>query len=227
MPYGVSTMNVRGKIEYGIDTNDGPRSRKMETTRLVGFIESGKHVNSRLKNLGSIRTRRRYVKAFSMLLVLFAAATVVVSALALTEASQASISAKQPPSPHTIYGFSWASDGVTPMLGSIVTVTNTRTGEFTTWNDTHEGWDPLSNIYNIDLSEMPTAWVVGDLFNVTSVNGVNIGWNESVVTDNAFDQIDVTLDGTPIPEFPMLILPVGGIIALFAVVSLRRKGKEQ
>lgn len=225
-------MNVRGKIEYGIDTNDGPRSRKMETTRLVGSIESGKHVNSRLKNLGSIRTRRRYVKAFSMLLVLCAAAMVVVSALALTEASQATISIKDkqpPPTPHTIYGFSWAADGVTPMVGSIVVVTNTRTGEFTTWNETHEGWDPTSNIYSIDLSEMPTAWVVGDLINVTSTNGASIGWNESVVTDNpfGFDQIDVTLDGTPIPEFPMLILPVGGIIALFAVVSLRRKGKEQ
>lgn len=194
-------MNIRGRIEYG-----------------------------RLKNPGSVRTRRRYVKAFSMFLVLFAAATVVVSALSVTGASQTSISAKQvPPPPHTIFGYSWAADGVTPMLASIVTVTNTRTGEFTTWNDTHDGWDPLSNIYSIDLSEMPTAWAVGDLLNVTSVNGVNIGWNESVVTDSpsGYDQIDVTLDGAPIPEFPMLILPVGGMIALFAVVSLRRKGKKQ
>jgi hypothetical protein len=226
MPYRVSLMNISGKIEFGMDTNEGSRSRKMKTTRLVGSIESGKQANSRLKGLGSVRARRSYVKAVSVFFVLCAAATVVFSALALTEASQATV--RQPVPPHTIFGYSFAADGVTPLNGAIVTVTNMRTGEWTIWNETHDGWDPTSNIYSIDLSEMPTAWADGDLINATATKDFAIGWNEGLVTGSAaYDQIDVTLDGTVIPEFPMIILPVGGMIALFAVVSLRRKSKEQ
>jgi hypothetical protein len=230
MTHRVSDMNSSGKIEYGIDTNDGSRSRKMRMTRLVGPIESGKDVNSRLKDLGSACARRRYVKTVSMLLVLCAAAIVVVSALALTEASQTTISAKarQPGSPHTVYGYEFDADGVTPLNGCVVTITNTATGEFIIFNETHDGWDPSINIYSVDLSELLVhGWTVGDILNVTAVKGAATGWNESAITAAAFDRIDVTLNGTAIPEFPMVILPVGGMIALFAVVSLRRKGKEQ
>lgn len=165
----------------------------------------------------------------SMLLVVFAAAIVVFSALALTEASQTTLSTKDiPPTPHTILGFTYDDDGVTPINGAIVNITNTRTGETTQWNETRPSWDPDANVYSIDLSELPTAWILGDIINVTAWKDTEIGWNEGPITDNpfAYDQIDVNLNGTwvpPIPEFPMVILPVGGMLVLFAVVSLRRK----
>jgi len=225
-------MNGSGSIEYGIDTNGNPRSREIRMTRLTGSIESGKTGNSRLKNPGSTYAGRRYVKTVSMLIVMCAASMLVVSALALTEASQATLSAnaRQPGSPHTIFGYTYAADGVTPLNGCIVTITNMNTSESIVFNETHDGWDPAQNIYSVDGTEFVLhGWAVGDILNVTAVNGLSTGWNESAITDNPFgyDQIDVTLDGTVIPEFPMLILPVGGMIALFAVVSLRRKSKKQ
>ena len=88
------------------------------------------------------------------------------------------------------------------------------------------------NVYSVDLSELPSGWAFGDLINVTATKDIEIGWNEGYVTDNpdAYDFINVNLNGTwvpPIPEFPMVILPVGGMIVLFAAVSLGRKSEEQ
>ena len=222
-------MASSGKLEYGMDTSGSPSSRKLETTRLVGSIGCGTDVVPRSSRRGLARARRRYVKMVSMLLVVFAAAIVVFSALALTEASQTTLSTKDiPPTPHTILGFTYDDDGVTPINGAIVNITNTRTGETTQWNETRPSWDPDANVYSIDLSELPTAWILGDIINVTAWKDTEIGWNEGPITDNpfAYDQIDVNLNGTwvpPIPEFPMVILPVGGMLVLFAVVSLRRK----
>lgn len=218
-------MNYSGKIEHGIDTNGVSRSRKMRTTRLVGSIESGKDVNSRSKGLGSAYAGRRYVKTVSMLIVLCAAAILAVSALALTEASQTTISAnaRAPGPPHPIYGWTWDADGVTPLTSCDVTVTNLNTTEFiVTTSDSVEG------IYSIDMSEFQNGYEIGDILNVTAVKGAQTGWTEAPITDNpdGNDRIDVTLDQAVIPEFPLLILPVGGMIALFAVVSLRRKSKK-
>ena len=225
MPHRDSDMNVSGRIEYGIDTNGNPRSREIRMTRLTGSIESGKSGKPRLKNLGSAYAGRRYVKTVSMLLVFCAATMLVVSALALTEAANA----KQPGAPHTVFGYTFAADGVTALNGCIVTITNTRTAESMVFNETHAGWDPGTNIYSVDLTELDEhGWAFGDILNVTAVNGFDIGWNESAITDTpaGYDQIDVTLNGTVIPEFPMLLLPVGGMIALIAVVSFRRRSKK-
>jgi hypothetical protein len=52
-----------------------------------------------------------------------------------------------------------------------------------------------------------------------------IGWNESVTLPMGFVAIDVTLNGV-IPEFPMMVLPVVGLLAMFIVVSIRRRGKQ-
>jgi hypothetical protein len=230
MPYGDSDMNSIGKIEHGIDTNGDSRSRKMKTTRLVGSIESGKDVNSRLKGRGSARAGRRFVKTASMLLVVCAAAIFVVSAFALTEVSQKTASIKAPPgTAHTLIGYTYAADGVTGWNGCFVVVKNTATGESITYDNNHPDWDPSIPIYNIDAGLFTLGWNVGDLLNFTATNGVAIGYNESFITTNQPDITDITLNMTytPIPEFPMVILPVGGMIALFAVVSLRRKGKEQ
>ncbi len=221
MPQRDSDMNSRGKYEHGIDTNGGSRSRKMRMTRLVGPIESGKDVNSRLKSLGSAHARSGYVKTVSMLLVVCAAAIVVISAVALTEASQGT---KAPPgTPHPVFGYTFDSDGTTALPGCDVVIT-----DMTSMEQIITTSDPTLGIYSVDLSSLTLGWTVGDILNVTATKGTQIGWSEAPITDtpSGYDQIDVTLNGTAIPEFPMLILPVGGMIALFAVVSLKRKSKK-
>jgi hypothetical protein len=69
-----------------------------------------------------------------------------------------------------------------------------------------------------------------DTVNVTATLGTLIGWAEAQIPDPAgpYINIDVTLHegGAPIPEFPTVIVPVAGMLALFAVVSLRRRGEE-
>ena len=100
-----------------------------------------------------------------------------------------------PPIPHGIFGFTYAADGVTPINGCVVTITNTRTGEYIVFDDTHYGWDPNLNVYTVDLSELQSGWTIGDVLHVTAVKGTASGWAEAPVTDNSvgYDQIDVVL----------------------------------
>jgi hypothetical protein len=158
-----------------------------------------------------------------MLIVLCAAATLVVSALAVTEASQATISNKAPPTPHPLFGYTYDADGVTALPGCDVILTNLNTSEVILTTS-----DATLGIWSEDAANFPTPYEIGNIINVTATKGLQIGWAEAPLTDTpeGYDQIDVTLDGTGIPEFPMLILPIGGMIALFAVVSLKRKSKK-
>ncbi|MBU0685236.1 MAG: hypothetical protein KJ653_05240 [Candidatus Thermoplasmatota archaeon] len=225
-------MAFSGKFEYGMDTSGAPSSRKMKTPRLVGSIESGMDVISQSKRCGLARARRRYVKTVSVLLVVCAVAIVIVSAIALvplgkTTASQI-ISAKDraPGPPHTIFGYTYDIDGTTPLLGCDVLITVLATGEqYLTTSSSDEG------IYSIDMTVFILGYAWDDMLNVTAQKGAFAGWNESAVTDNVngYNQIDVTLDTLIIliPEFPMVIVPVAGMIALVAVVGLRRRGEEQ
>ncbi|MBE3042296.1 hypothetical protein IMZ48_06895, partial [Candidatus Bathyarchaeota archaeon] len=91
---------------------------------------------------------------------------------------------------------------------------------------------PLDGYYEIDLNNpliFPSTYLDGDLINVTAIDrtGTSIGWNESAVPGGPTMTMDVTLTGTAIPEFPMVIVPVMGMLALFVVVRLRRRGEEQ
>ena len=156
----------------------------------------------------------------TLVVLLLAATMLAVHAVASTETERIPLEG------HTIWGCTYAADGVTPLPGCVITVTNTRTGDAIVWDETSEGWVPTLNVYSVDTVEFPNGWSWGDLLNVTAVNGVSVGWNESVITDNpsGLDQIDVTLDGiTDIPEFPMVVLPVVGLVAIAAVVSLKRR----
>jgi hypothetical protein len=218
-------MNSSGKFEHGIDTNGGSRPSKTKMTRLVGSIERGKDASSRLKSLGLARRRRGYAMMVSMFLVVCAASVVIVSAVALTGASQSTLSTKAPPgTPHPVFGYTYDTDGVTPIPACDVIITDLTTMEqIVTTSSDPEG------IYSVDLSELTLGWVVGDILNVTATKGSAVGWSEAPITDtpSGYDQIDVTLSGTAIPEFPMVIMPVVGMIALFAVVSLKRRTKVQ
>ena len=128
--------------------------------------------------------------------------------------------------PHAIFGFTYAADGVTPLPGCAMFITNMRTGESIIYDSTREFWDPTSNVYSVDLSEFRlvvppayTSWVIGDLINVTAVKGTAFGWNAAPITNTPNDRIDVVLAGVFGPILKTVTLTVTDTIGRTDSVS--------
>lgn len=217
----------------GSDSKCDSRSRRIDTTRAVASSGSDMNAISRPKNLGSTYARMRYAKIVSML-VICAAATIVVSAIA--HASVDTEKAAAPPIaladlpniPYLLWGYT--TDALGNPYECYVTITNLRTGEVNTTNSFIVPPWPLDGYYEFDLANGPLlGYLVGDMYNVTAVSAVSgtIGWNESAVPGGGSMWMDVTLTETVIPEFPMVIVPVTGMLALFVVMRLKRRGEDQ
>lgn len=219
----------------GSDRKCDSRSSRIDTTRAVASSGSDMNAISRPKNLRSTYARMRYAKIVSML-VICAAATIVVSAIAHASVDTEKAAAPAAPvpapplTPYLLWGYT--TDALGNPVECTITVINLRTGEVNTTNSFIVPPWPLDGYYEIDLAnQFPSSYLDGDLINVTAINGTSIGWigwNESAVPGGGSMTMDVTLDGTwEIPEFPMVIAPVMGMLALFAVVRLRRRREEQ
>jgi len=123
----------------------------------------------------------------------------ITPAQSTTEPSQTnmpSIGARSGPLPPTVYGYTFAVDGGTPLSGCTVAITEEATGEVVVWDESREEWDPTLNVYAIWMGEFMDGWTYGDVLNVTAKKGALIGWNEAQITatDNNLIEIDVTLD---------------------------------
>jgi len=167
----------------------------------------------------------RFAKIVSMLVVC-AAATIVVSVIAHASVDSKKVIAQDLLPPYNLQGFTTDVTGLIPYACD-VWVTNMRTHESATTTSY-----PEDGYYIIDVQHAwPSAFIVGDRVNVTATNfsALLIGWNEQPIPGGGSMWMDVILDGTwdGIPEFPMVIVPVMGMMALFVVVGLRRKGREQ
>jgi PKD repeat protein len=130
----------------------------------------------------------------------------------------------RPPPPHAVFGFTYQSDGVTPLPGCIVTVTNVRTGETLVWDENREYWDPNSNVYSLDLSWMVNyGFRIGDILNVTATKGAFIGCTIAPVTDspNGYDQIDVVLYDSSLPHEFIITLTVTDTLGRNGSVSMQ------
>jgi len=226
-----------GKVRpYGSDRKCDSRSNRIDATRAVASSGSDMIATSRPKNPRSTYARMRYSKIVSML-VICAAATIVVSAIAHASfdtekaAAPAAPPAQDAPpvTPYLLFGYTM--DPLGNPFECDITITNLRTLEVNTTNSYIVPPWPLDGYYEFDLANGPLlGYVDGDPYNVTaiSVSGTLIGWNESAVPGGGSFPMDVTLNGTvEIPEFPMAIVPVTGTLALFAVVALIRRREEQ
>jgi len=116
--------------------------------------------------------------------------------------------------------------GGNPVGGAAVTATEVTTGEVlvnVTYTD-EQGYGS----YAFDMSYFQNGWTTGDIVNVTVMtNDSMIGWNESAVNlppwDGGYIQLDVVVGPIGIPEFPTVIVPVLGMIALVVVFGLHRR----
>jgi len=217
-------MKNDGKIRLdGLVTSGDSRSGSMNASRATGFYGNGMKGMSRPRSRRSPYLSNRHAKTVG-LLVAFAAVIAVVSVIALgpigkENASQPEVPAKTlaPGPPYNVYGYTYDSVGA-PLAGCSVTVTDLRT------TDSMVTTSSASGKYQVDLGSF-AAWLPGDDIKVTAVSDPWSGENQSQALGLSL-KMDVTLD-VLIPEFPMVIVPVMGMIALVAVVSLRRRGEEQ
>jgi len=215
-------MDNKGKIGLnGLDTSGGSCSRNMSTSLAVGFcIDHAKGV-SRPRSPGSAFLSRRLAKTIGLLLV-FVAAIVIVSAIVLGSIGtqhRVPANALAPPGPpYPVAGYTYDSLGA-KLPSCDLNVTDLNTGEYcnTVVSDGN-------GFYSVDLGSF-AVWTEGDIIKVTAAKDMWTGENQSAVA-GTYLRLDVTLN-VLIPEFPMVIVPVTGMLALVAVVSLRRRGEEQ
>lgn len=175
--------------------------------------------------------RRRNVR-ISALLAFTAVAVIVASAALLPnggEPTDPAIPGRSsdlgaPPLPYYIYGWTNDSGGV-PVPFSTVTITNVDLGGEAVVTSQADG-RYMYNLANMAVGEPAEYYENGDLIRVEAEDGSLSGMSEGyVVLPGQFTVINVTLD-TVIPEFPMVIAPVAGILAMFIIVRSRRRNTE-
>jgi PKD repeat protein len=122
-----------------------------------------------------------------------------------------------PPPPFTLFGYIYDSGGNLAFLAS-VTVTDLNTGAV--W---YAMTDDTYGYYLVYLIN-ETGFTVGDTVLVEATLGTDSGFATGV-TAEAWIEVDVTM--VVIPEFSMVVLPVIGVVAIAAVVSLSRRRDEK
>lgn len=126
--------------------------------------------------------------------------------------------------PYSVIGYTL--DGADdPIPYCTVTITNTNTGEYVVMESDADGF----YVYDI-RNELPSGCSTGDLIHVEAVNeGLQLmGENQGTVDLTSvlpFLPLDITLD-VVIPEFSMLIVPVAGVMMVFAALGIKRKNRQ-
>jgi hypothetical protein len=232
-------LDSGGRIRpYGSGRGCNYRSGKNDTTRAIGSRESDASVFSRAMRLRSAYARMRSAKTISMLIVC-ATAILIVSAIVLASVGKenaplpkTSRDAKDnqpvpaPGQPFLVRGIVRDSVGAI-VVGADVTITNMRLGvpiAVGTWVSEFDGY------YEYDMGYETSGGVLpGDVMNVVAVKGTLTGSVDATVPDPAgpYINVDVTVLEGAIPEFPTVIVPIAGMLALFAVVRLSRRVEGQ
>jgi hypothetical protein len=121
-----------------------------------------------------------------------------------------------PGTPFGVYGYTYAADGVTKEPSCTVTITNVDTGFYWVVASGPTGFYS-AGIYGTAGDEIHVLAVKGEMWGETSAEATGV-----------YLTIDVTLDQTgEIPEFPTLVVPVVGVVALLTVVGIRRRRNIQ
>lgn len=220
---------MNGNNRIGLDgsgASRSSRSRGVDMPRVaVSSHGSGMSVISRSMSREPAGSRRRHTRALSVFAVCVVAG-IIISALALVSVGyQNAAHVQAPGTPFFVRGYIYDTDGVTKVSGANVNITNLRTGLYS--NTTISA---LNGYYNFDVNTLGGDWEVGDPIRAAawssslSLGGENVTILTGVGSGN---WLHVTL-GTviEIPEFSMVILPISGMLVLFAVVSLRRRRED-
>jgi len=213
-------VNGAGRNGVGGDGNS-PRPGWMHAVAVIGSSGDATGAGPRPRRQRMLRAGRRSVRISAFLVC--AAAILIVFSMAMAPLGKgsgdrsATLDNRQPLPPHQVQGYIYQADGVTPVGNCVVNITNKNTGA---WNLTIT--DPDYGWYEHNMNFFDGSAADGDIVNVTAEKDGAIGWVEGIVTPAPLN-MNVLLTGTVIPEFPLVIAPVLGLMALFAVVNLKRR----
>jgi len=227
MTHEVTKMNGNNRIGLdGSGASRSSRSRGVDTPRVaVSSHGSGMSVISRSMSCEPTGARRRHTRTLSVFAVCVVAG-IIISAIALVSVGyQNAAHVQAPGTPHTVRGYITDVDGVTRVSEANVNITNLNTGSYS--NTTVSA---PNGYYNFDLNGLVGSWNTGDAIRAVAWStSLSLGGeNVTVLTGvGSGEWLNVTL-GTVIliPEFPMVILPISGMLVLFAVVSFRRRHED-
>jgi hypothetical protein len=218
---------MNGNSKIGLDGNGASRnsrSRGMDMPRAAASSHgSGMSMISRSMGCEPAGARRRHTKTLSVFAVCVVAG-IIISAIALVSVGyQNGAHVQAPGQPRAVRGHIYDVDGVTPAAGASVNITNLRTGSY---NNTTIA--SPTGYYNFDLNTLAGGWMDNDVVKAVAWLGMVSGENVTVVTGiGSGDWLNVTLGAViVIPEFSMVVLPISGMLVLFAVVSLRRRNED-
>jgi len=226
MTHEVEKMNGNSKI--GLDGNGvsrNSRSRGIDVPRATASSHgSGMSMISRSMSCEPAGARRRHTKTLSVFAICVIVG-IIVSAFALVSVGYRNAAqSKDLELPHGVRGYVYDTDGVTKVAGASVNVTNVNTGA-----SNNVTVSDSNGYYNFDLNTLSGGWNIGDQVRAVAWLGTVSGENETILTGvGPSEWLNVTM-GTVIviPEFPMVLLPISGMLVLFAVVSLRRRNEDQ
>ncbi len=203
--------------------------------RRVRMLSTGDRIERSLDAIprGSLRPAERKGARRATALAAFVVVAVIVSGALLlfmgtgadqpaagTPGASSGIGA-DPEFPHPVTGM--LTDGLAnPLPYTSVTITNVRLGV------SNETMSEEDGRYSFDLANMDGTYELGDEIFVEAVNeSLQIAGSGTVyVTENYYDILDITLD-TAIPEFSTVMVPVAGILVLFAFARIRRRKKSE
>ena len=250
-------MSNDGRIgPNSLDTSGSCRSRTMNAGRRVGIYGTGTKVMLGPKILKSACPRRGNARMMAVLLV-FAVVVVIASAVALPLSAKEKASAPDVPAdaraqkapgsdgvpgtlmpgqPLLVFGYVYDKDG-NVVDGASLTCTDERLGPsvaLTTssggYTDPDTGlWVPLpgTGYYQFQLADWDPGYMVDDTIDVTVLWGTQIGSFSFVVIEDMGGFVSQDIHMLEIPEFSMVLVPVVGMMALVAAVSMWRRAESK
>ena len=205
--------------------NEIDRCELMRSERRTGFYENRTKGLLRRKVYGSRYSGQKHVVKY-LAIIACVAALVAVSSIALAPsgkelAAKIPADTKAPLPPYIITGVT-RDVGGTPLPFCNLNLTDKTTGAF---NNSFKS--NASGVYRFDANNNLTGGVAtGHIMNLTATKGVQIGWNQTAIPPLPLLRMDVTLKGViVIPEFS-LILPLAGILSIFAIARVATTRKK-
>jgi hypothetical protein len=205
-------FGLRGNGKIEIDHRSGMHSESR--TRYYGSGAEGLLRRSVPKSRYS-----RQKRVVGMLAIIAcAAALVAVSSIALAPSGKVTPKVPgetQAPGPiYYVFGTTRDIAGL-PLPFCNVNLTDKTTGKYNNAivsNDT--------GFYRFDVNNGLAGGVsVGDIMNITATKGALTGYNQTTLPP-ALLKMDVTLSGVVIPEFGGMMIPLAGILSIFAIARV-------
>ena len=211
--------------------NEIDRCGVMPSERRNGFYERRANGLLRRKAYGSKYSGQKHVVKYMAIIAFVALIAVASIALAPSGKKHATTpdipaDTQAPLQPFIVTGVTRDIAG-TPLAFCNVNLTDKTTGAY---NDTIVS--NATGVYRVDAANNltkggPPGISTGNVMNITATKGALLGYNQTTVLAGPPRlNMDVTLKAVVIPEFGSLMLPLAGILSIFAIARVATTRKK-